>query len=299
MASSPPEKSRAYGLFATAAIIYTLGVIAFSAWSYFEHRAILLAHIDKSLIDATHATEQIIGTIFIECAVELETIHEGGYAATRIELDQFAEACQYDLVMAVAVKGTHLWTIVGGVDRNGAVADSETLFQDPIQSKKIVTTLRELDAAGRKDTRVLNLYHDQYGYLRVAVRYIPLRSDTGYALIVVRNNEEIERLMRAQIFRKIINGMFLLIMAFPLVALFHRAKVQTLKKMAVLNERLRHDVAERKKRELELEDAIHDLERFNSVTLGRENRVIELKAEINTLLEQMNRQKRYNMDQPN
>ena len=46
-------------------------------------------------------------------------------------------------------------------------------------------------------------------------------------------------------------------------------------------------------REAELEDAIRDLERFNAITLGREDRIIGLKAEVNTLLEQMKRKKRY------
>jgi hypothetical protein len=45
-----------------------------------------------------------------------------------------------------------------------------------------------------------------------------------------------------------------------------------------------------------LEDSKHqmdELERFNRLTINREEKMIELKVEINDLLEQMNREKKY------
>jgi hypothetical protein len=38
---------------------------------------------------------------------------------------------------------------------------------------------------------------------------------------------------------------------------------------------------------------MEDLERFNRLTMGREHRMIQLKREINTLLEEMGREKKY------
>ena len=141
-----------------------------------------------------------------------------------------------------------------------------------------------------------SLRHEKYGCLRVAVRYEPIGSQSGYALVVARNIDYMDGLMRSQVFLKLANGVFLLVMAFPLIASYTRARAKSSRELAALNEHLQQDVEMQKKREEELKDAIHDLERFNSVAVGREGRIIELKAEVNTLLEQANRTKRYKGD---
>jgi PAS domain S-box-containing protein len=53
------------------------------------------------------------------------------------------------------------------------------------------------------------------------------------------------------------------------------------------------DITERKGSEEELSRRMEDLERFNRLTMGREHRMIQLKREINTLLEEMGREKKY------
>jgi hypothetical protein len=291
----PSKKKYAYGLFTVAATIYAAGVIVFSVWSYHQQQATLLAHIDHSMLNATHATEQILGDIFIACAVETETVYDIGYIANKDELGRFASACNFDALGAVAIKGTNLWTLVGGIKPNGIIPESEVRFKDPIQSETVSAILRFVADPETENISVQNIHHESYGLLRIAIRYQSISPDTGYALITMLNIDDIHHAMRAQLNRKIINGLFLLLMAFPLVALYNRARVRSLKKLAELNELLKHDVEQRIEREKDLKDAIHDLERFNAVTVGRETRIIALKAEINTLLEQMKRKKRYNV----
>ncbi len=53
------------------------------------------------------------------------------------------------------------------------------------------------------------------------------------------------------------------------------------------------DITERKKAEKELHERMEELERFSRLTINREERMIELKEEINTLLEQTRREKKY------
>ena len=53
------------------------------------------------------------------------------------------------------------------------------------------------------------------------------------------------------------------------------------------------DVTERKRLENELQENIEEMERFTSLTVDREEKMIQLKEEINTLLEQMGREKKY------
>jgi PAS domain S-box-containing protein len=53
------------------------------------------------------------------------------------------------------------------------------------------------------------------------------------------------------------------------------------------------DFTDRKKAETELKQLVEDLERFNNITISREERMIELKDENNHLLEQMGKEKKY------
>ncbi len=53
------------------------------------------------------------------------------------------------------------------------------------------------------------------------------------------------------------------------------------------------DITERKQAEKELQERMNELETFYRATLGREERVVELKQEVNELLEQLGKNKKY------
>jgi len=53
------------------------------------------------------------------------------------------------------------------------------------------------------------------------------------------------------------------------------------------------DITEHRQAEKELEERMDDQERFSRLTIGREEKMIQLKEEINTLQEQMGKEKRY------
>jgi PAS domain S-box-containing protein len=53
------------------------------------------------------------------------------------------------------------------------------------------------------------------------------------------------------------------------------------------------DITDRKKAEREIQERMNELETFYRATLGREDRVIELKQEVNKLLEQLGKNKKY------
>ncbi len=53
------------------------------------------------------------------------------------------------------------------------------------------------------------------------------------------------------------------------------------------------DITERKQAEKELKERMEDLERFSRLTINREEKMIQLKEEINALQEQMGKEKRY------
>jgi PAS domain S-box-containing protein len=53
------------------------------------------------------------------------------------------------------------------------------------------------------------------------------------------------------------------------------------------------DITERKRAEKELKERMEEMERFSRLTVDRERRMIQLKEEINTLLEQTGKDKKY------
>ena len=292
------KKQNCSKLFVLAAAIYMAGVVVFSGWSYFRQRDDLYAQVDQSLANATHATELILGTIFLECAVETESVHGVGYAANQAKLNHFAGDCRLDALGAVVRRGAETWTLIGGGREKGLGSPENTCFLAPLPPD-LSSIVLELASSGNGCIQIKTVQIEGLGELRLAVLYHATSSDAGYALVAARSTLGIDRLQRALAMRTLLISIFLYAMAFPLIALYNRTQKRTAGEMAELNTRLRQDMIQQKFRETELEDAIRDLERFNAVTLGRENRILELKAEVNTLLEQMKRKPRYSADPAN
>lgn len=59
-----------------------------------------------------------------------------------------------------------------------------------------------------------------------------------------------------------------------------------------------HDITDRKEAEMKLQEQLDELRRWHEVTLGREERIIELKRQVNELLEKAGRPVRYPDIQP-
>jgi hypothetical protein len=295
MKKTTKKKRKGFGLFVLAGTVYTAGVIAFSFWSYFQQRTNLVAEVDQSLIHATHATEQILGSIFIACAVETETSYELAYAGNQKNLNRFANDCHFDVLGAVGHRDTKLWELIFEGKKNGTRPPEASSFHELLNAK-LFPVVGMLAQSENRTIRMQTLEMEEYGQLRIAIRYQPVSNHTGYAIVVARNTHDVNQLIRVLAARAVGMGMLLYAMAFPLIVLYHYAQARLSQETADLNTLLQQDFSKLKEREAELEDAIHDLERFNAVSIGREGRIIELKAEVNTLLEQMKLTKRYNVD---
>jgi hypothetical protein len=295
MNAKPGRKRKGYGLFVMAAAIYSAGVIAFSVWSYLQQRSNLLAQVDQALFNATHSTEQILGDIFISCAVQTETPYELGYASNKKNLNRFAEHCHFDVLGAVGHKGGKQWGLIFGGKQTETMPADDSHVQDLLRTQ-LFPMVGKLATSGDETTRMQTVDLGASGELRVAIRFRPISADTGYAILVARSTQDVNQMLRSLCLRSVGMGIFLYAMVFPLMVLYHYAQSRSSRETAQLHTLLKKDFAKLKEREVELKDAIHDLERFNSVAIGRESRIIELKAEVNTLLEQLKQHKRYNVD---
>ncbi len=293
---NPPTKKtkKGYGPFLMAATLYTIGVLLFATWSYLQQRSTLLKQIDQSLIHATYATEQILGSIFIECAVEADSIYGLGYVANQKNLDHFASNCHFEYLGAFGYKqGTSWKLIIGNQESLSGATSSNSLNSIP---STISSTIQRLARSEKETTHMQTITTGTHEELRIATRYHSIGGDRGYAILVAQNTQDAKQSIQRLALRMVAIALFLHVMAFPLILLYSRIHKKTAEKMTAINLQLKQDFIQQKEREAELEDAIQDLERFNAMAVGREDRIIELKSEVNTLLKQMKREKRYNVE---
>lgn len=295
MIETVTNKKTGHGLFTLAVVAYTAGVVALSMWSYTKQRNQILTQFDQSLIDATYATEQILGYIFIAGTVDTDTAHEFDDAEYRIHLSRYAEECRFDMVAALSSEERKIRQLVSCGRENSGISINDDSFSDLLLAN-LSSLIRQLRPAGDGATGMRTVDTDAGRQLRIALLYRSVSADSGYAFLAARSTDELNSPITALAIRSAGTGVFLFILAFPLIVLFNFARGRCSRETNVLVQRMHQDSVKLHKRENELKDAIRDLERFNTVTLGRESRIIELKAEVNTLLEQMNQQKRYNVD---
>ncbi|VGO17662.1 hypothetical protein PDESU_06263 [Pontiella desulfatans] len=281
--------------FAFSATAYVAGVVAFSTWSYVENRETLLRDIDENLANGAFAIREILGNDYTQSLELVGSPDSAAYRALQKQLGRFANNGGFNVVGAVVRKSPGSYSLIAGTaDKEPGLDATKAVDAVPHNIRELV-----LDLATASDEHGLTLLttdHSRYGRLRIAAFYKGTTNGTGIAYMVARKVDHANSMLREQAIRKAASGLFLLLMAVPLVLLYNQAQLRASKELAVLNSQLKQDVEGRKERESELQDAIHDLERFNAVTAGRENRIIELKAEVNELLQQVNRPQRYNID---
>ena len=286
MTKSPVKKMVRYGYFFIAAAMYMLGIVIFSTWSFFEQRALLMTHIDESLINTTFAIEQIIAT---PVSGMLTNSPLNTLTATRMQ--NLAMAGNFDAIGSLERQGTNVHSVVAGI------RTSENTFNfNTTALPEVSNTVLELAQSQKNPIQVKNIRHPQAGVLRVAIRYRAIDANRGTAWVVARNITDLAPLMQTQLIRSISSGFFLLIMVVPLIALYNRTQTKTSKQLNALNTKLQQEIETQKMKELDLRDAIHDLERFTALSVGREERVIELKVEVNALLKQAKQPPRYTVD---
>jgi hypothetical protein len=293
---SEHKVKRRLGRFALAAMIYVAGVVAFSYWSFTAQRKLMLQTVDKSLSDAAFAVREILGDDYSESLATVGNTNSAVYATRQKQLGRYAKNSALTAVGAAARNQSGTYSIIAGT------ADRHDSSQKPVASDAVLpSTLAEMvldmaSAANDHGMVFLTFDHPLYGRLRVAAYYKGQTDGTSLAYLVTKEVDSVNVRIRQQATGKAASGCLLLALAIPLVLLYNTAQHRASKELTQLNAQLREDVTGQKARELELKDAIRDLKRFNAVSAGREIRIIELKGEVNALLIQMNKQKRYNID---
>ncbi len=268
---------------------YLGGLALFSVWSFTAHRNELLSFVDKSRLYAAHSTRELIEPDIVRCIPDHNPDHDADLAEVREKLARLSKQGGFTGIGAAVIHGEHIDLLFSEPD------SPNDLFRTSLQ-QHMEQELAHLAARGRSHTSVFSLDTPHQGHTRLAVIYNADATQNGTAYLAAQHSSIIERQLADQLLRLIAAGMGMLVLAVPLIILFSRAQRSMAAHLAEKNEDLQNDVSRQKSRQEELQEAISDLERFTSVSTGRESRIIELKSEVNRLLREMGRKKRYTID---
>ncbi|MCF7849229.1 MAG: hypothetical protein K9M45_10280 [Kiritimatiellales bacterium] len=286
------EKTRAYWLFGLVVAVYVGGVIGYSLWSYRQHKNGVLAHTDAQLRNGAMAVEVALGESFLSRADSADAISPEEHRILCGRMNGLATDCRFDALGAAVINSSGTYAVVTGIRSNTRISDDAIPYWKPVRPE-LLPFIRRAARFQSREPVICPVPYGEDGVFRSAIIYRKTGPKSGYCIFTARNLDYIETALRLQSLRAMAKGLFFLLMAYPLMLLYSTAQQKSSRELAILNAQLRNDVEKRGKHEEELKDAIRDLERFNAVAVGRENRILELKTEVNKLLIELDRPIQY------
>lgn len=279
-----------FGSFILAVTAYITGVLLFSFWSYFSHQNIRIDQMDETLLDATFSVKELLGTDGI---ATLPNGSAPGFGKQQ-GLTRLARHGAFSSVAVISIDEKKITPLIVGLNSSPAPTAVDT-NRYPIPPDVEMALLR-LATAGTDDVNLFTTTHPEEEDIRYAIRFKAEHKGCGIAFLVAQERTMLKEELADQAWHLFAAGLGMLFLATPLISLFNRTRKKAEEELSSMNISLHHDIDQQQSREEELKDAISDLERFNAVSAGRESRIIELKAEVNELLQQLKREKCYNID---
>jgi hypothetical protein len=286
------DKKRAYQLFGLVVVIYLLCVIGYSIWSYHQHKSVMLAHTDAQLRNGTFALDVALGKSYLSRARSADAIPAAEHRALCEQMNGLAAECRFDALGAAVIHTGGIHSVMTGIREEAGIPPDSIPYWKPV-SPELLPVIRKAARSQSEEPIICPVPYGEAGTFRAAILYRKTDPKTGYCIFTARNLDYIATMLKLQLLRAIAKGLFFLLMAYPLMLLYSTAQQKSFRAVAVLNDQLLNDVKKREKHEEDLQDAIKDLERFNAVAGGREDRIIELKGEVNELLAELDRPVRY------
>ena len=281
-----------YAKFFVAATLYISGIILFSSWSYTRQRSYFQSQFDQLLSVTVHASREFIGTGRARQHIMSGTTNAPVYLQHQERFDRFAKECGLCALDVAMISPTGTFYIIS--TRHGT--DAKAIHYGDAADEQTASILQHLAQSRTNAMPSLRFEHLDSGHKRMAALLVADESGVDFAFVAIRETSMLNSLLRNLLLKKVLEGLFLLVMAFPLILLYGETQKKTQMKLTALNTQLQQEIQALAAHEKQLQDAIADLERFNAVSVGRETRIIGLKKEINELLEQTNMEQRYSID---
>ncbi|MDF7806865.1 hypothetical protein P4E94_05395 [Pontiellaceae bacterium B12219] len=283
-----PKKTssrRRHGLFIFAVAIYASGGLLFSLLSYCSHKTVLTNQADETLLETVRALQETY-------EMETATTDASDVEAYRQRLMPL----RHGLSGALSIVEVTPNRCTVQVSVSNELNSFMEILENSPPPEDLQTVLLAMADEKQDATRLFTTTPQPFGTIRYAILYRAAGPLKGTAFLASDDGRLLEQQLDEEARRLTIGGFSMLVLAIPLILLVGQSKKRSSATLSKMNALLQRDMETQKIREEELKDAIADLERFNTVTTGRESRIIELKAEVNEQLRLQNKTPRYNID---
>jgi hypothetical protein len=288
---------RHYKSFRLTVAICLIGVLTISALSYYIENQTLHKNMDRALEDAVFAVQEIVIDDNAAVRVLSGSTNAPAYLFYLEKLGRFLSRSRDVSFAGIATQKSsgETFFLSSGMDSSN--------HELPENIRSAVLSLPEAQQEepqggpeGNSHAVIRHLYLPDTGKIHVVASFV--RTETGSTLIYYAG-QQLDSLVSQQYAHLLLEGakaLFSIIAIILSIVLYTAATKETLHGLNARNKKLEEDLQLLQGTEKKLREVIRDNERFNALTFGREERIIRLKSEVNQLLAQMQREKRYNVD---
>jgi len=288
---------RHYTFFRLAVGVCLAGVLTISVLSYYIANKNLHKNIQHALEDAVIAMQEL--TIDSDAVLQIlsGSTNAPDYLDYKERLERFLARSQDVSVVGIAMR------TAGGEPFFLAAEKDSPNHNPPEYLREILLSLTEdgrqhprKEFGGAAHPELLHLDFTAGGKVHASASCVPLENGATLVYYAVQMLDSLQSQRYAHLLLEGTQALFCILAVTLAVVFYAMATKATVSELNSRNTKLEEELQLQKTKEQKLREIIHDSERFNALTLRREERIIQLKSEVNELLARMQQEKRYNVD---
>lgn len=274
-----------------------IGLLAISAISYYVANQMLLKNRDHALENAVFAIQEIIVDDHAAARVLSGSTNAPAYLSYKEKLSRFLSQSREISIAGVALYKSGNEVIFLAAETNAPgymLAENLRAALEALPAEEQQQPRKE--PASGTQPGIFHLDFSTAGKMHAAVSFVHMESGNTLIYYAGQPAEAFQSRQYAYLLLESAHALFSIIAIVLSIVFYTEATKAKHEGLNARNKELQEELHLLQAKEKKLRDIIRDNERFNTLTLRREERVIQLKAEVNQLLAQMQREKRYNVD---
>ena len=209
------------------ALFYAVGIAAFSLWSFWSDRSAVLADIDKRLMQAAETIKYVLPPDFHDRAVEPDAIGNMEDTGNIMGLTQFAKSVDVTYLATTVPAASQAFFTANSAREQDTLDIRVRYYWEPVPAEHQAAVAYSVESG----QPFYYSSHEPSGRFRNAV--IPETSPSGnrFASIAGLDINHIDHLLIQQIPLSVLQGVFFLLLATPLMLAFNRAQTRHLSEL--------------------------------------------------------------------